>query len=178
MADGWIELNWLKTIISLFCKFCHFLTKWHFLLFLSRLQSWRNNKFQNEFGFYFIGYLHIDQIIKSVNSSLDSLLMDRFAINAHVRRGMSDQNLWDKFWLFGGSSWSKRFNRAVPVTRELCDQVFLTSQGLNWNWDEKRSDLQVIGSYTRTVRPVIDQSDDTQKCRYSTLWSWINKYCD
>ena len=76
------------------------------------------------------------------------------------------------------SSWSKRFNRAVPVTREICEQVFLTSEGLNWNWDEKRSDLQVIGSYTRTVRPVIDQSDETQKCRSRMLWDWINKYCD
>ena len=104
--------------------------------------------------------------------------MDRFAINAHVRRAMSDQNLWDKFWLFGGSSWSKRFNKAVPVTREICEQVFLTSEGLNWNWDEKRSDLQVIGSYTRTIRPVIDQSDHNQKCRFRMLWDWINKYCD
>ena len=149
-----------------------------FLLFLSRLQSWRNNAFQNEFGFYFIGYLHVDQIVKSVDSRLNSITMERFAINAHVRRAMSELNLWDNFWLFGGSSWSKRFNKAVPVTRELCDQVFLTSTGLNWRWDKKRSDLQVIGSYTRTVRPVIDQSDHSHKSRSRILWNWINENCD
>ena len=148
-----------------------------FIFFLSRLQTWKNNRFQNEFGFYLIGYLHVDQIVKSVNSPLDLILMDRFAINAHVRRAMSDQ-LWDSFWLFGGSSWSKRFKKAVPVTRELCDQVFLTSKGLNWRWDEKRTELQVIGSYTRTVRPVINQNDDSQHDRGKILWSWINENCD
>ena len=148
-----------------------------FLLYISRLQKWDDGAYKNDFGFYFIGYIHVNKIVKSINEPLGNIDMERFAINAHVRRAMSSIDLWDKFWLFAGSSWSKRFNRAVPVTKELCDTVFLSSAGHKWKWSDKRTDLQVIGSYTRTIRSVMDSSNEFDKLRYDILWDWINKNC-
>ena len=55
--------------------------------------------------------------------------------NAHVRRGLSDSSLWDGFWLFGGSARSRRFERAVPVDREIATATFTSASGWPWRWD-------------------------------------------
>ncbi|MDC0035745.1 hypothetical protein OAJ44_05265 [Chloroflexi bacterium] len=147
-----------------------------FLLFISRLQHWRTGKPTERYGFYFIGYLHVDQVLKSVSQQPSELEMQRFQVNSHIRRGMSDKSLWDNFWVFGGSSWSNRFYKAVPVTKDLCNKVFVTAAGTSWEWKEGRTDLQTIGSYTRTCRCVIDSSDPEGKIRAGNLWDWIDKY--
>ena len=58
--------------------------------------------------------------------------------------------------LFKGSANSRRLRRAVPVTRRLASRMFRTAAGDPWRWDGHRSELQTIGSYTRSCRCVID----------------------
>jgi hypothetical protein len=147
-----------------------------FLLFISRLQHWREGRPTEKFGFYFIGYLHVEQILKSVSGQPSDIEMGRFQVNAHIRRGMSDKSLWDKFWVFGGSSWSNRFYKAVPVTKDLCNKVFVTAGGTPWEWKEGRTELQTIGSYTRTCRCLIDPISSQGEIRSAALWDWIDKY--
>ena len=147
-----------------------------FLLFLSRLQYWEAGEPTDNFGFYFIGFIHVDQILRSVWVPPSDLQMERFNVNAHIRRGMADEDLWDGFWVFGGSSWSRRFYKAVPVTRNLCEQVFVAANGSPWEWKEKRTELQTIGSYTRSCRCAIDPAVGNGKARADILWDWVEKY--
>jgi len=147
-----------------------------YLFFIARLENWMDDKKSGVFGFYFIGYLHVDQILSSVDVRPEIQTLERYLANAHVRRAMDDDSLWDRFWVFAGSSWSKRFLKAVPVTREFCDQVFLSSTGERWEWRDNRSDLQTIGSYTRSCRCAIDPYDDLGKERIAIFWDWVQQH--
>ena len=149
-----------------------------FLIFISRLQNWTKGARTNIFGFYLIGYIHVDQVVGSVVNPLEKGLMSRFSVNAHVRAAMFDKSMWNSFWLFSGSSWSKRFLKAVPVTKKFCDDVFRKSNGQKWDWGENRTDLQVIGSYTRTCRPILNSNTESDHKRIDILWKWISKYSE
>ena len=93
-------------------------------------------------------------------------------------RAKSDESYWDGFWVFRGDERSIRFRTAVPVTRELCLQVFTSADGSPWKWDGGRTDLQVIGSYTRSCRQVIDPGTRRGAERADALWDWIERYSD
>ena len=151
-----------------------------FLLFLARLQKYKKDALEaiptKEFGFYFVGFLHVDSVYGSVINPLSELQMEAINLNAHVRRAMTDDSLWDSFWVFCGSSWSRRFEKAVPVTKELCSEVFASADGSSWRWDSGRTELQIIGSYTRTCRCAIDPSTIEGQKRYAALWDWINRF--
>ena len=69
---------------------------------------------------------------------------------------MNDSQYWDGFWVFAGSERSTRFPRAVPVDRAFADRVLRTATGQPYAWSTNRSELQVIGSYTRACRRIID----------------------
>ena len=151
-----------------------------FLFFLARLQNYRKELAEltplSEFGFYFVGFIHVDRIYRSVTDPLSTLDLEPINLNAHVRRAMTDDSLWDSFWVFCGSSWSRRFKKAVPVTRELCEKIFTSADGSPWRWGGGRTDLQVIGSYTRTCRCAIDPSAPDGLERESVLWDWIDRF--
>ena len=149
-----------------------------YLFFIARLENWSNDMRRGIFGFYFIGYIHVDQILSSVIGCPDSETLGRFSANAHVRRAMDDDCLWDGFWVFSGSSWSRRFSKAVPVTRDFCDQVFLSASGERWNWRGDRTALQTIGSYTRSCRCAIDPSEEEGEARIKLFWEWIRYYSE
>ena len=128
-------------------------------------------------GFYLIGYLEIEEVLSEVRSRPSAEVIDRFGANAHVLRGLSDPALWDGFWVFRGSQRSRRFRRAVPMTRKLADSVFTAADGSPWRWGEKRTDLQVIGSYTRSCRCVIDPSSGGEaRHRSKLLWEWVDRH--
>jgi hypothetical protein len=146
------------------------------LLFLARLERWADAGPTGEFGFYLVGFLEIDEVLEDVTSCPDGGVLERFGANAHVRRGLSDPALWDRFWAFRGSGRSRRFHRAVPVTRALASEVFTAADGRPWRWDRGRSDLQVIGSYTRSCRCVIDPAVAGHQARAETLWEWIARH--
>ncbi len=64
----------------------------------------------------------------------------------------------------------------MPVTRELCTAVFTSADGSPWRWDSGRTDLQVIGSYTRSGSCVIDPALPGHAGRANTLWEWIGEH--
>ena len=143
------------------------------LLFLARLEKWTSCGPTNQYGFYLVGYLHIKEIVANVVRRPPPALLAQVRANSHVRRGLSDTGWWDSFWVFRGSNNSRRFHQAVPVTRELASQVFTSARGTPWRWDTGRSDLQVIGSYTRSCRCVIDPTLPAHRERATSLWTWI-----
>jgi len=99
--------------------------------------------------------------------------MARFGSNAHIRRALADELLWNRFWVFKGSAQSRRFQRAVPVTQTLARRIFRTAAGGAWQWDGKRSVLQTIGSYTRSCRCIIDSAQPDGAERAADLWEAV-----
>ena len=95
-----------------------------------------------------MAFLETAEILRDVRVRPDDKVLDRLGANAHIRRGLSDSDLWSRFWVFKGSERSRRFDKAVPVTRELASLVFTAADGSPWRWDGDRTELQVIGSYT------------------------------
>ncbi|MCI0438564.1 MAG: hypothetical protein L0177_05475 [Chloroflexi bacterium] len=147
-----------------------------FLFFIARLERWLDGKPTREYGFYLIGFLEIAEIFPRIDSRPPDAVITRIGNNAHVRRGLYDAALWDSFWVFRGSERSRRFLRAVPVTRELASRVFTCADGSPWQWDSGRTDLQVIGSYTRSCRCVIDPHKPGHSERARALWEWIAQF--
>ena len=147
-----------------------------FLFFIARMRHWRANGPTGSYGFYLVGYLEIGEVLRDVVSHPDTATLRRFAANAHVRRGLSDARLWDGFWAFAGSPASRRFKTAVPVTRELADRAFAAADGSPWQWDGGRTELQVIGSYTRSCRCIVDPRVDGHGDRAQALWDWVDRH--
>ncbi len=155
-----------------------------FLFFIARLASYPGpchaasprSDGSIAYGFYLVGFLEIQEILRDVRSTPSAEEMQRFSGNAHVRRGLSDDRLWDRFWIFGGSERSERFRKAVPVTRGMADRVFRAADGSRWQWPENRTELQVIGSYTRSCRCVVDPELPGGSERADELWKWVRTH--
>ena len=147
-----------------------------FLFFLARLTRWLGGKPTMNHGFYLVGYLEIAEVIRDVRSLPTEDVLRRFSANAHIRRGLSNPDLWDRFWMFRGSRDSRRFPKAIPVTREIASRIFTTADGSPWRWDGGRSELQVIGSYTRSCRCVIDPTIPGNAQRANLLWEWVARW--
>ncbi len=145
------------------------------LLFLARLERWRGGQRTREYGFHLLGGLHIENVYPNIAEPPEGETAARIARNAHLLRAQAsgDWRTWGCFHVFTGSERSRRFERAVPMMRELCDAVLRDKDGAPWRWPPHRSDLSVIGSYTRTCRAVLDTSIPEQARRLATLRSWI-----
>lgn len=115
------------------------------------------------------GYFDIDEILKEVTARLSQDRLAKFKNNAHVKRALVKDRHWDGFWIFRGSRNSRRFNVAVPFTREIAEKVMLDREGRPWKWGRSKTDLQVIGSYTRSCRIIDDEG------RMGKLWSYVGK---
>ncbi|MDP6452011.1 MAG: hypothetical protein QF898_01770 [SAR202 cluster bacterium] len=149
------------------------------LFFIARMEEWNAEGPTKRYGFYLAGYLEISdpaEGLRDVQMEPTEILLKRFRNNAHVRRGVANPENWDRFWAFFGSDNSRRFAQAVPVTRDLCEKAFRTADGSPWRWDEHRSELQVIGSYTRSCRCVIDPSLPDGGARADAFWEWVAKH--
>ena len=137
------------------------------LLFLARLEGWQSGRRTGQAGFYLIGGLLAAYAGWVVQHSSQE---KRFANNAHPYRGDA------RFWGVAGSGQSRRFERAVPINRGICTQVFRDAGGRAWTWGNGRSELARIGSYTRACRCVLDTNDAEQHQRTATLRKWIEQY--
>jgi len=146
------------------------------IFFLAWLKSHHEPDPAKQIGFYLVGFIEVEDILSNVRVKPSSEQLQRFGSNAHVRKGLNSDTNWDGFWVFGGSERSVRFNRAVPVTRSLCDSIFRTAGGLPWEWPDHRTELQVIGSYTRTCRAVLDEANKEQHLRINVLNAIVNEY--
>jgi hypothetical protein len=118
--------------------------------------------------FALVGLLDIEDILPDVSAPPDALAMRRFGANAHVRRAH-----WDGFWVFGGSPASRLFPKAVVVGREEAELLFRDRDGSAWNWRPGRTELQTIGSYTRSCRCVIDSAVDP--ARAVAFWELLRE---
>ncbi len=147
------------------------------LFFLARLVAWDEGRASpaptGAAGFYLVGFLEVEEIVPEVRGALAPALMARFGRNAHVRRALADPAYYDGFWLFGGSPRSRRLRRAVPLDRELAEACLADRQGQPWRWEGGRSDLQVIGSYTRSCRCVLDSARPGEGKRIARWWAAI-----
>jgi len=109
------------------------------ILFLARLHPRSASP-----AFYLVGELLVDSILPDVSSDPGPGWWDA---NAHVRRARATGE-WDSFWVFRGGAGSGLFPKARPFRREEVATLFSEP----WLWRENRTELQTIGSYTRTIR--------------------------
>lgn len=97
-------------------------------------------------AFYLVGELVVAEVLPDVVADPGPGWWDA---NAHVRRARATGS-WDSFWVFRGGPGSGFYERARPFRRQEAERLF----ELPWNWRPNRTELQTIGSYTRTVRPI------------------------
>ena len=146
------------------------------LFFLARLCRHDGERFTGAAGFYLVGFLEIESILRAAYTPPPPDLLERVRANAHVRRAMNDPAWWDGFWVFAGSSRSRRFDPAVPVDREFAQRAFLAADGSPWQWGGGRSELQTIGSYTRTCRAVVAPGQPRASDRAAALFERVERY--
>lgn len=139
-----------------------------FLFFLARLVLWKNGEFTNKAGFYLIGFFEIEDILKNVTERPSDPQLKIFGGNVHVRRGIFDPRYWDGFWVFKGSKESKLFERAIPFTKEIAEAVLTNSRRGKLIFPSNRTELQVIGSYTRTSHIIKVEKEPA-------FWEYISK---
>lgn len=115
--------------------------------------------------FAVIGGLEVESILTDVRARPEEERLRRYAANAHVRRAVADARYWDGFWVFAGSPVSGLFEHALVVGRAECELLFRNRSGGAWDWRAGRTELQTIGSYTRSCRCVIDPTSDPDRAR-------------
>ena len=126
------------------------------LVFLARLTDYHEGQFIEQAGFYLIGYLEIAEILSEVRSQPEAAIFERLGHNAHLRRARNQPGWYDGFYIFRGSPHSRRFEVAQPFRREEAEKYLRDRNGKPWKWKEGHSDLQTIGSYTRTCRCILN----------------------
>ena len=143
------------------------------IFFIARLERYDGQRFTGEAGFYLVGFLEVESILKAAFARPSGHVLERFSANAHVRKALNDPVHWDGFWVFAGSARSRRLEHAVPVDRAIAQRVFLAADGRPWRWDNRRTDLQVIGSYTRTCRAIIALGQPNANARALALFEAV-----
>lgn len=146
------------------------------IFFLARLKAHDEPDTTAQLGFYLVGFIEVEDILPNVRSKPTPDQLQRFGANAHVRKGLNDDVHWDGFWVFGGSERSVRFNRAVPVNRHFCDAVLRTANEEMFEWPDHRTELQIIGSYTRTCRVILNEGNEEHRSRIKVLSAVVSEY--
>ena len=121
--------------------------------------------------FAIVGGLEVEAILRDVRARPSEAELARFGANAHVRRGLADPTYWDGFWVFAGAPRSAAFARALVIGRAEAELLFRNRTGQAWDWRANRTDLQTIGSYTRSCRCVIDPERDP--ARAEAWWALL-----
>lgn len=153
------------------------------LFFLARLVQWSGRHFINKAGFYLIGFLELEHIydenelVRIVENRRFDEKYERIKNNGHMLMAKKYPEFWLEdalgykgSWVFSGSKRSRRFKSAVPFNRELAMEMMLDAQGREWTWPENQTELQRIGSYTRSCRIIEDGA------RIDKLWKTIKFY--
>jgi hypothetical protein len=126
------------------------------LLFLARLTKVGQSRAPTEAGFYLIGFFEISVIRKDVKAKPTESELQIFGNNAHIRRGLADHSRFDNFWVFKGSDESRLFLHPVPFDRELASKTLRNKKRGVLIWPRRFTDLQRIGSYTRSCKLIDD----------------------
>lgn len=152
------------------------------LFFLARLVNWRNGGFTHQAGFYLIGFLDIEHVFdeNELTAMVESRRFDdqfkKIKRNGHMLMAQKFPELWldahigwKGSWVFLGSKNSRRFKYAIPFNRALADEIMFDALGNKWTWPENQTELQRIGSYTRSCRIIKDE------LRIDRLWKAIQR---
>lgn len=136
-----------------------------------------------ERALYFIGILQIAEILQyepgqTALGRPHTRSWAPFATyvhNAHVNQLLTlpDGQGNEPFTVFEGSAGSQRFERAVPITEELCRVCLRDRQGAALDYARYRSINACVGVYTRTVRPHFDLALAEDRERYARLMTHI-----
>jgi hypothetical protein len=141
-----------------------------FIVFLARLAIYRDGRFTGQAGFYLIGFLEVAEILENVRNLPDGQVLERYRNNAHMQRAISEPGWFDGFYIFAGSDRSRRFALAKPFGRTEAEHYLRDKNGLVWNWKEGRSDLQTVGSYTRTCRCVLNPERSPEEAERTMIF--------
>ncbi len=148
------------------------------LLFVAGLRLWIDGKRTSEYDLHLIGGFRIEEALRCEGAPPDERVEDRFAGNAYVINGQ-ETGRWDPVvgnWLFAGSQdGSRRFNKAVPLNREICEQAFAAANGAPWRWG-RQSETATVASYTRTARRFLDTSNPEEAKRAAVLRDWVARH--
>lgn len=145
------------------------------LLFVAGLRRWTGGKWTSEYGLHLIGGFRIEEVLPKVVARPDDRAVGRFAKNTVVELGVH-AGVWGGEWLFAGSKdGSRRFDKAVPLNREVCEQAFRKANGAPWRWD-RQSETATVASHTRTARCFLDTSDPEEAKRAGKLRDWIAQH--
>jgi len=144
-----------------------------YLFFLARLVTFENSNFYHKKGsFYLIGYLKVEDIFISEEDINENRLL--LKNNAHFKRyELGYENIGEFIIIKGSEKESQRFKKAVPVNKKFCDEVLRTKEGKMFNW-KKGTEIQRIGSYTRTIRTFIDEKE--LHSLWGKFWKIINSH--
>jgi len=125
------------------------------LYYLARLVEWDNGTW-GKAGFYLIGNLVLDKIIKKSDLEKNPSLVQIVQNNAHVKRWLAkpEAEPWN-FWVLVGSDQSKRFIHAVPFDKNIVQKVLIRRDGNPIKWESGKTNLRTIGENTRACR-IID----------------------
>jgi Nucleotide modification associated domain 3 len=115
------------------------------IVFLARLHAARP-------AFHLVGCLEVAGAIEDVTADPGPGWWDA---NAHVRRARAT-GTWNSFWVFQGTRRSRLFDRATPFRRRELETLF----GAGLRWPAHRTELQTIGSYTRSVRRIEGEGEE------------------
>ena len=149
------------------------------LLFAAGLRRWDDDAgWMDDYGLHLIGGFHIEKDpLQAAGAEPDPQASKRFAKNAYVIKGRETGD-WGSAvgdWLFAGSEKSRRFDKAVPLNREICDQVFRDIKGASWDWG-RQSETATVASYTRSARCLLDTNGAEEAERAAILMRWIAKH--
>ena len=148
------------------------------LLFAAGLRRWTDGGWASEYGLHLIGGFRIEEVLRCESAPPDERAADRFGRNAYVINGR-ETGRWDPIvgnWLFAGSKdGSRRFNKAVRLNREICEQAFVAANGAPWRWD-RQSETATVASYTRTARCFLDTGIHKEAERAAILRDWVAQH--
>ena len=150
-----------------------------YIFFLARLVGHDGkDRFVGPPGFYLIAFFRVVDVLRDVVTYPTGRDFTVFGANAHIRRAAYHARALDKFWVWKGDpEASLRLPIAVPLDRELAESTLRDARGRPWTWNASRSELQTIGSYTRSGRLVINPTEQGGRDRAARLWeavAWRN----
>ena len=135
-----------------------------YLFFLVRLTPYRNNQYiKLEGNFYLIGFFQIEGIYKTEQKIEEN--SEKLKENAHYKKYITDyEEIDSSFIIKGDIKKSKRFKYPIRVDRSFCNKFLTDIDGREYKWkNDLKFDNQVIGSYTRTIRSILDSEKEPEK---------------
>ena len=161
------------------------------LFFLANLASYDCDSasfVRGQRALYLIGLIEIETVLEYMPEK--KLLYDPFAgnyydvfqftKNAHVKRLLALPHRFEQqpFRMFEGSGRSRRFEYAVPVTRQLCEMCLRDKENRPFDYKKFRSLDACIGAYTRAVRAHFKLNQREGRQRFYSLLEYIASFND